>query len=244
MEIKLDSILVGRTLAVVVILLAAVSASVGAAGARSGGFEVFLVRLAPPLGVGILIIAATVVLKTARDRQGATVRTRAAGSGAGKASEQVRTVSPNRARETTESAGLGMRTIALVTGILGSLFSLAIGLLLIVVAILVEDLADDVSYITDFTGVDDIIVWVLAGIGAIFLIISGVGILGASLAMRNPGAALVLLSIVAGINGLIFILTLFSGEWRLMLLYLITTGLLAASAVCAFKGREGLNGVS
>ncbi len=63
MELKLDSVLIGRILAGVVILLALVSAIVGAAGARSGGFDLFLWRLTTPLGVGFLIIVATEVLR-------------------------------------------------------------------------------------------------------------------------------------------------------------------------------------
>ena len=60
---KLDSVLIGRILAGVVILLALVSAIVGAAGARSGGFDLFLWRLTTPLGVGFLIIVGTEVLR-------------------------------------------------------------------------------------------------------------------------------------------------------------------------------------
>ena len=134
-----------------------------------------------------------------------------------------------------------LRAASLVTGILGSLFNLGIGLFLIIVAVAVRDIADEFGFVTDATDLDDIIVWVLVGMGVILLIISGLGILGASLAMKKPGAALIFLSIVAGINALIFILTLFGGEWRSILLYLISTVLLTASAVCAFKGREDLN---
>ena len=90
------------------------------------------------------------------------------------------------------------------------------------------------------TDADDIIVWALVGVGVIFLIISGLGMLGASLAIRKPGAALVLLSIVAGINGLIFILAISGGEWRAILIFLISTALLVASAFFAFKGRAEL----
>ena len=60
---KLDSVLIGRILAGVVILLAVVSAIVGAAGARSGGFDLFLARLTTPLGVGFLIIVVTELLQ-------------------------------------------------------------------------------------------------------------------------------------------------------------------------------------
>ena len=63
MELKLDSVLIGRILAGVVILLAVVSAILGAAGARSGGFDLFLARLATPLGIGFLIIVATEILR-------------------------------------------------------------------------------------------------------------------------------------------------------------------------------------
>ena len=63
MELKLDAILVRRILAGVVVLLALVSAIVGAAGARSGGFDLFLWRLTTPLAVGFLIIVATEVLR-------------------------------------------------------------------------------------------------------------------------------------------------------------------------------------
>lgn len=63
MELKLDSVLIGRILAGVVIVLALISAIVGAAGARSGGFDLFLWRLATPLGVGFLMIVATEILR-------------------------------------------------------------------------------------------------------------------------------------------------------------------------------------
>ena len=63
MELKLDSVLIGRALAGVVIFLAVVSAIIGAAGARSGGFDLFLARLTTPLGVGFLIIVATEILR-------------------------------------------------------------------------------------------------------------------------------------------------------------------------------------
>ena len=63
MEIRLDSVLIGRILAGVVILLALVSAIVGAVSARSGGFDLFLARLTTPLGVGFLIIVATEILR-------------------------------------------------------------------------------------------------------------------------------------------------------------------------------------
>ena len=63
MELKLDSVLIGRILAGVVIFLALVAAIVGAAGARSGGFDLFLWRLTTPLGVGFLIIVATEILR-------------------------------------------------------------------------------------------------------------------------------------------------------------------------------------
>ena len=63
MELKLDSVLIGRILAGVVVLLALVSAIVGAASARSGGFDLFLWRLTTPLGVGFLIIVATEILR-------------------------------------------------------------------------------------------------------------------------------------------------------------------------------------
>ena len=133
-----------------------------------------------------------------------------------------------------------LKAASLVTGILGSLFNLGIGLFLIIVAVAVRDIADDFGIIADTTDLDDIVVWVLVGMGVILLIISGLGILGASLAIKRPSTALVILSIVAGINALIFVLTLFGGEWRSILLYLISTALLTASAVCAFKGREEL----
>ncbi len=129
------------------------------------------------------------------------------------------------------------RVASLVTGILGSLFNLGIGLFLIVVALAVRDVADDLGLLADATDLDEIVLWVLVGIGVILLVISGLGILGASLAMKKPATALVFLLVVAGINALIFILTLFGGEWLPIVLYLIATGLLTASAVCAFRGR-------
>ena len=63
MEVKLEAVLIGRVLAGVVIVLAVISAIVGAASARSGGFDLFLWRLTTPLGVGFLIIVATEILR-------------------------------------------------------------------------------------------------------------------------------------------------------------------------------------
>ena len=65
MELKLDSVFIGRVLAGVVILLAVVSAIVGAASADrgEGGFDLFLYRLTTPLGVGFLIIVVTEILR-------------------------------------------------------------------------------------------------------------------------------------------------------------------------------------
>ncbi len=63
MELKVDSVLIGRSLAGLVILLAVISAIVGAVGSRSGGFDLFLARLTTPLGVGFLIIVGTEILR-------------------------------------------------------------------------------------------------------------------------------------------------------------------------------------
>lgn len=73
MEIKLDSVLIGRILAGVVIFLALLSAIVGAASVRSeSGFDIFLARLATPLAVGFLIIVATEILRAMQvEREGA-----------------------------------------------------------------------------------------------------------------------------------------------------------------------------
>lgn len=243
MNLKLDSAFVGWSLAGVLIVLAVISASVGTASARSGGFELFLARLALPVGLGILIISATVTLKVVLNRQGAAERTTLTDD-QDRVREEARTAAPSRAEKEGQNIVLerGMlRAASLVTGILGSLFNLGIGLFLIIVAVAVRDIADEFGFVADATDLDDIIVWVLVGLGVILVMISGLGILGASLAMKKPGAALILLSIVAGINALIFVLTLFGGEWRSILLYLISTVLLTASAVCAFKGREELN---
>ena len=251
MEIKLDAVLIGWGLAGVVIILAVVSAGVGAADARSGGFGAFLGLLAPPLGVGILIIAATIVLKGMLERRGAPERApadtgvrravaRARTAAPRRASARARTAAPDRAGEAARPVKLEMRTVSLITGILGSLFSLGIGLFFIVIAILVEDIIDDFGAVADLTDEDDILIWTAVGIGVIFLIISALGILGASLAIRKPGAAFVLLAIVAGINGLLFILAAIDGDWRPILLFLASTSLLVVSAVCAFKGRTEL----
>lgn len=62
MELKLDSVLIGKILAGVIVVLAIVSAIVGAASTRSGGFDLFLYRLAGPLGIGFLIFMVTEVL--------------------------------------------------------------------------------------------------------------------------------------------------------------------------------------
>lgn len=62
MELKLDSILIGKILAGVMVVIAVISAIVGAAGTRSGGFDIFLYRLASPLGFGFLIFMVTEVL--------------------------------------------------------------------------------------------------------------------------------------------------------------------------------------
>lgn len=269
MQVKLDSVLIGWTLAGVVILLAVVSAIVGAASGREGGFDVFLARLAPPVGVALLIIATTGLLKLVLARQAAVGGARPAGVGSGSPAEGARTPAPGRARgaglnltmgrpraavrstgagptggtvgdealPAARSDGFGLRITALVTGLLGSLFSLGIGLLLIVLALLVEEFVDELGPLADFTDADEIVIWVLAGLGIAFLIVSAIGILGASLAIKKPVAALVLLSIVASINALLFVLSLFGGEWQPIALFLISTGLLVTSVVCAFKGR-------
>ena len=52
MNLKLDSVLIGWVVAGVVIIIAVASAIVGAAGARSGGFDLFLARLLPRWGWG------------------------------------------------------------------------------------------------------------------------------------------------------------------------------------------------
>ena len=62
MELKLDSILIGRVLAGVVIFLAVISAIVGATQ-RGAGFDLFMYRLTTPLGIGFLIIVATEILR-------------------------------------------------------------------------------------------------------------------------------------------------------------------------------------
>ena len=62
MQVQLDSVLIGRILAGVIILLALVYAVVGAATARSGGFEIFLGRLVTHLGTAFLIIILTEIL--------------------------------------------------------------------------------------------------------------------------------------------------------------------------------------
>ena len=110
MELKLDSVLIGRIMAGVVIFLAVVSAIVGAAGARSGGFDLFLARLLLPLGVGVLIIAATAALKAVLDRRGEAGLPLAGAQGDG-AGERARIVTSNRAGEAAKGAalqGLGM----------------------------------------------------------------------------------------------------------------------------------------
>ena len=63
MELKLDAVLIGRALGGVVILLALISAIVGAVSARGGGFDLFLYRLTTPLSIGFLIIVATEILR-------------------------------------------------------------------------------------------------------------------------------------------------------------------------------------
>ena len=97
MQVRLDPVLIGWILSGVVVLLALVSAIVGVASGQSGGFDLFLARLAPPLGVALLIVAATWLLKLALARQGAPVRTTPAASGPGRASVRVRTAAPSRA---------------------------------------------------------------------------------------------------------------------------------------------------
>ncbi|MDE2780685.1 MAG: hypothetical protein OXI91_13555 [Chloroflexota bacterium] len=96
MELRLDSVLIGRVLAGVVVFLAVVSAIVGAASAQSGGFETFLARLAVPLGVGILILAATGVLKAVQDRQGAAQRAAAPRSAGTSERTRTRRAAPGR----------------------------------------------------------------------------------------------------------------------------------------------------
>ncbi len=110
MQLKLDTVLIGWVLAGVVIALALVSAIVGAAGARSDGFDQFLTRLLPPLGVGLLIVAATAVLRVVLDRRGAVVipsaearGTRAIGVRAG---SRARTAPASRAASPARSDAL------------------------------------------------------------------------------------------------------------------------------------------
>lgn len=91
MEMKLDSVLIGWVLAGMVILLGVVSAATGAA---NGGFDLFLARLALPLGVGILIIAATAALKGVLDRRGAPGK--ASAETGGGAAERARAAIPDR----------------------------------------------------------------------------------------------------------------------------------------------------
>lgn len=59
MEIKLDQVLIGRILAGMVILLSFLSAIIGAAEARTGQLDAFLLRLVTPLALGILIAMVT-----------------------------------------------------------------------------------------------------------------------------------------------------------------------------------------
>ena len=63
MELKLDLVSIGRIMGGVVILLAVVSAIVGASSARTGGFDLFLWRLTTPMGIGFLIIVLTEILQ-------------------------------------------------------------------------------------------------------------------------------------------------------------------------------------
>ena len=57
MEIHLNAVLIGRILGGVVIFFALLSAIAGAVEANSGAFDMFLYRLAVPLGLGCLVIA-------------------------------------------------------------------------------------------------------------------------------------------------------------------------------------------
>ena len=111
MNLKLDSVLIGWVVAGVVIILAVASAIVGAANTRSGGFDLFLARLLPPLGVGLLIIAATAVLKGTLERRGVAGR-----AATGRAVEVARTAVPNQAGEAARAAalhGLGLLKVNL-----------------------------------------------------------------------------------------------------------------------------------
>ena len=70
MEIRLNAVLIGRILGGVVIFVALLSGIAGAAGARSGAFDLFLFRLAAPLGLGCLILVLTELVRVLEDRGG------------------------------------------------------------------------------------------------------------------------------------------------------------------------------
>ncbi len=65
MEIKLNEVLIGRILGALVILVAIVSAIVGAA---TEGFDASMHRLATPLGLGSLILVVTELVRVVEER--------------------------------------------------------------------------------------------------------------------------------------------------------------------------------
>ena len=70
MEIKLDIILVGRILAGVIILLAFLSAIIGAVSARDSQFYIFVSVLVTPLAWGFLILMITEIWREMRRDRG------------------------------------------------------------------------------------------------------------------------------------------------------------------------------
>ena len=65
MEINLNEVLIGRILGVFVILIAIVSAIVGAA---TDGFDSSMHRLATPLGLGCLILVLAELVRVVEER--------------------------------------------------------------------------------------------------------------------------------------------------------------------------------
>ena len=131
-----------------------------------------------------------------------------------------------------------MQAAAVITGIIGSLVNLIVALLLFVAAALVERLVDEVGVLEGLTDLDEIAIAILIVLGVIWLIFAILGIVGASLAVKKPTGAFVLLILATSFTFLVFLLSLQSGEWRVFLPYLLATLLLVSSTVLTFLGRR------
>lgn len=124
-----------------------------------------------------------------------------------------------------------MGAASIVTGIIGSLLNVIVGIVMIALAFLVEDLVDNVGFAEGFTDADEIVIAVLVIVGLVSLVAAILGIVGASLSTRKPTAGFVLLIIATSITTLFLLIALFAGQWQGYLPYLLAEALLVTSMV-------------